>query len=110
VVVNGREYDVEVSPEGALTSLAPAAPAREAPVSGPRAAGSGSPLAAPLTGTISKVRVQEGQAVGQGDTVLILEAMKMETEVRAHRSGTVVSIAVREGASVEAGAVLLRIS
>jgi oxaloacetate decarboxylase (Na+ extruding) subunit alpha len=107
VRVNGRDFDVEVAPEGAVTSLQPA-PRRE---SGPAAPPSEShPLPSPLTGTIFKICVEVGQKIEVGDVVVILEAMKMETEVRAARGGVVTSIAVRESQSVQSGSPLLYLS
>ena len=58
---------------------------------------------APLAGNVWKVLVQPGQQVAEGDVVLILEAMKMETEVRAPRAGTIGSIAAAEGSAVKVG-------
>ena len=115
VAVNGNEYVVDVAPEGAITSMKPvtsppAAPAgQQIPHTAAPKAGAGSPLPSPLTGTIFKIVVEPGQGVSEGDVVLVLEAMKMETEVRATCSGTIVSIDVREGDAVAAGDVLLRI-
>jgi oxaloacetate decarboxylase alpha subunit len=103
VRVNGRSYDVEVEPEGKVTSLRASEPA-------PPPEGQGHPLASPLTGTVSKVLVTEGQTVKSGEVVIVLEAMKMETEVRATRGGVVVSIAVRERDSVRSGTPLLHVS
>jgi len=100
VQVNGKAYDVTVSAGGAVSSVAPAA-ATAAPVA-PVAAG-GATIAAPLTGNIFKINVAAGQSVTEGDVVMILEAMKMETEVRATASGTVASIAVKEGDAVHVG-------
>ena len=109
VSVNGNTYDVEVAPEGAVTSVQPVTASREPPALPAPApvAAQGEPLASPLTGTVFSVEVEEGQQVGSGDVVIILEAMKMETEVRATRAGRVVSIVVREGDSVQNGAALL---
>jgi oxaloacetate decarboxylase alpha subunit len=103
VRVNGRDYEVEVAPGGEISTLrsAPEAPAVE---TGAR------PLLSPLTGTVSKVVVREGQRVVAGDVVVILEAMKMETEVRATDGGVVRSIAVREGQPVSSGSPLLHVS
>ncbi len=116
VAVNGQQYEVDVTPEGAITSMrtaglapvaAPASAVAAAPVAEPT--GGGSPLASPLTGTVVRLCCEAGQAVGSDEVVVILEAMKMETEIRADRSGTIVSIAVREGDSVQAGDALLHI-
>ena len=92
VKVNGQSYTVEVAPSGAVTSVAASGPAA--------ASGDGDVVPAPLAGNIFKVMVKPGQKVQQGDVVVIMEAMKMETEVRAPKSGTVTSLAVKEGDSV----------
>ena len=92
VKVNGQSYTVEVAPSGAVTSVAAGESAA--------AAGDGDKVPAPLAGNIFKVKVKPGQKVQQGDVVVIMEAMKMETEVRAPKSGTVTSLAVKEGDSV----------
>ncbi len=103
VQVNGKSYDVTVSAGGAVSSVAPVAtPAASAPAAG-------ATIAAPLTGNIFKVNVSVGQSVAEGDVVMILEAMKMETEVRATASGTVASIAVKEGDSVHVGDPLIEL-
>ncbi|MFL0807541.1 MAG: sodium-extruding oxaloacetate decarboxylase subunit alpha [Oceanobacter sp.] len=110
VTVDGNEYVVKVDDGGDVTQLAPVngAPVSlggSAPAAGaaPVAAGGGDPISAPLAGNIWKVMVAPGAQVAEGDVVLILEAMKMETEVRAPRAGTVGSIAVNEGAAVKVG-------
>ena len=116
VAVNGKQYEVDVTPEGVLTSMRTAGSAPTAvpvsavaPVPAAELAGGGSPLASPLTGTVVRLCCQVGQAVESGEVVVILEAMKMETEIRADRSGTIVSIAVRESDSAQAGDALLYI-
>jgi oxaloacetate decarboxylase alpha subunit len=107
VVVNGTGYDVTVSAGGAISSVAPAATPAAAPA--PAASG-GTVVEAPLAGNIFKVNVTAGQSVAAGDVVMILEAMKMETEVRAASGGTVASIAVKEGDAVHTGDPLLTLS
>ena len=62
---------------------------------------------APLAGNIFKVNVASGQAIKSGDVIMILEAMKMETEVRSPESGTVHSVLVKEGDAVQVGDILL---
>jgi len=96
VTVNGQTYDVEVAPGGAISSIEPQAPAvaREA-------------VGAPLAGNIFKILVTPGQQVKAGEVVIILEAMKMETEVRSPRDGTVANVSVKEGDTVELGHKLL---
>lgn len=112
VRVDGRVYKVEVAPDGSLTDIAPvggAAPtvATSAP---PPAATAAEPLNSPLAGNIVKVKVSVGQSVQSGDVVLVMEAMKMETEVRAAKSGSIASIDVKEGDAVQSGQPLLSIA
>ncbi|ABK45686.1 oxaloacetate decarboxylase alpha subunit [Magnetococcus marinus MC-1] len=104
VVVNGTAYNVQVGPQGQVASVAPSAAA--APVAAAPAAG-GEPIKAPLAGSISKIHVSTGQHVNSGDVVLIMEAMKMETEVRSPLSGTVSSINCKEGNVVNVGDILI---
>ena len=92
VKVNGQSYTVEVAPSGAVTSVEAASPGASS--------GDGDAVPAPLAGNIFKVEVKPGQRVQQGDVVIIMEAMKMETEVRAPHGGTVTSLVVKEGDSV----------
>ncbi|QSR36386.1 oxaloacetate decarboxylase subunit alpha [Marinobacterium iners] len=106
--VNGQSYVVQVTEGGDISSVS-AAPAAAAPAAAP-AAGSGEPVPAPLAGNIWKVQVAAGQAVQEGDVLVILEAMKMETEVRAARAGTVVSVDVKEGDAVQVGDSLLTLA
>lgn len=94
VTINGKRYVTNVS-EGGDVNAAPAH------------AGSGEAIPAPLAGNIFKVLVQPGQQVEEGQTIMILEAMKMETEVSAPRAGTVQSVTVKEGDSVAVGDALL---
>ncbi|OIQ24240.1 sodium-extruding oxaloacetate decarboxylase subunit alpha [uncultured Vibrio sp.] len=111
VKVDGQVYDVEVGPQGELTSVAPAqssAPAQSAPAAAP--AGNAEAVPAPLAGNIFKVNVQSGAQVAEGDVLLILEAMKMETEVRAARGGIVQDLLVKEGDSVTVGSPLLSLA
>lgn len=108
VSVNGTAYDVEVSPEGGVDSIRPTR--RPDPPSAPASSDSGEALASPLSGTVRAVRVQPGQPVAAGDVVLVLEAMKMETNVSAPRAGRIVSIAVQANSQVRKGDPLLRIS
>jgi len=103
--VNGQNYVVQVSEGGDISSVSSAPAAAAAP-----AAGSGEPVPAPLAGNIWKVQVSAGQAVQEGDVLVILEAMKMETEVRAARAGTVVSVDVKEGDAVQVGDSLLTLA
>jgi oxaloacetate decarboxylase alpha subunit len=106
VSVNGVSYNVVVAPGGEIADVTPAAPAAAA---APAASG-GATIDAQLAGNVYKINVVEGQAVNEGDVVIILEAMKMETEVRASCAGTVGSIHVREGDSVQVGDTLVTLA
>lgn len=114
ITVNGTAYDVVVE-EGASTGAAPAAAAPKAapkaapaPAAAPKAAGAAGSvkIEAGAAGKVFKVEASVGQAVKSGDTVIILEAMKMEIPVVAPKDGTVASIDVAVGDPVEAGALL----
>jgi len=114
ITVNGNVYDVTVDEggAGAAPAVRPAAPVA-APVAAPAAAapaasaGAGSiKVEAGAAGKVFKIEASVGQAVKAGDTVVIVEAMKMEIPVVAPSDGTVASIDVNVGDAVEAGAVL----
>lgn len=110
VKVNGKAYVVEVAEGGEIADVQAqggAAPATPAAESAP--APSGATIDAPLAGNIFKVNVRPGDAVKEGDVVIILEAMKMETEVRASSAGTVSAVKVSEGDSVSVGDVLIKL-
>lgn len=104
ITVNNQSYVVKVDEGGELTHVAPAASANNAPV--PNAA-EGENLAAPLSGNIWKIHAAAGDEVAEGDVLLILEAMKMETEIRAPRAGVISVIEVNEGDAVQVGEALL---
>ena len=117
VRVNGTEYEVEVEKVGGDTraevasavqsgvaKVAEAVKPKKAAKSG--GAGKGEPVVCGTAGSVWKIVAKEGDAVSAGDTILILEAMKMEIPVVAPQDGTVASIDVAVGDSVEAGAVL----
>jgi oxaloacetate decarboxylase alpha subunit len=108
ITVNGQNYVVQVTEGGDISAVAPAASA--APAAAPAPAGEGEDVPAPLAGNIWKVEVSPGEAVQEGDVLVILEAMKMETEVRAARAGTVVSVDVNEGDAVQVGDTLLTLA
>lgn len=112
VEVNGNSYVVQVNEGGDIEGIKPLAAsgtASAAPGSTAVTAG-GDPQGAPLAGNIFKVLVEPGQAVEEGDVMIILEAMKMETEIRAFRSGTVNAINVKVGDSVNVGDCLVTIA
>jgi len=110
VKVNGQAYVVEVAEGGDVTALASVetststAPAAPAPA--PSNA-TGVTIDAPLAGNIFKILVKPGEDVEANQVVIIMEAMKMETEIRAVEAGTVGDIAVREGDAVQVGDTLL---
>ncbi|CAM2842245.1 sodium-extruding oxaloacetate decarboxylase subunit alpha [Vibrio rarus] len=106
VKVDGQVYDVEVGPQGQLTSVASSSAVQSTPV----ASNSGEDVPAPLAGNIFKVNVASGEVVEEGDVLLILEAMKMETEVRAARGGVIQGMHVKEGDSVSVGSPLLSLA
>ena len=103
VDVAGERFVVRVTDSGDVDALAPAGPvpdARAAPVTSALA---GTAMPAPLAGNVFQVPISAGQSVAEGDVVIVLEAMKMETEIRASQSGRVSEIHVREGDAVNAG-------
>ncbi|MFA0000804.1 sodium-extruding oxaloacetate decarboxylase subunit alpha [Vibrio lentus] len=110
VKVDGQVYDVEVGPQGELTSVSPSAKPAQAAQAAPAAVSDAEAVPAPLAGNIFKVIVQPGAEVAEGDVLLILEAMKMETEVRAARGGIVQELNVKEGDAVTVGAPLLSLA
>lgn len=130
VTLNNRTYEVEVEEGKAMLvdeyeAYAPAAPApvaaapvAAAPAAAPAApaAPAGAALAAgevvksPMPGNILKINVAQGQKVNEGDVLIVLEAMKMENEIVAIKSGTVAQIVTAKGAVVETGAPLVVIA
>ncbi|HGA8822370.1 TPA: biotin/lipoyl-containing protein, partial [Salmonella enterica subsp. enterica serovar Saintpaul] len=111
VEVEGKAFVVKVSDGGDISQLTAAVPAASsAPVQAAAPAGAGTPVTAPLAGNIWKVIATEGQTVAEGDVLLILEAMKMETEIRAAQAGTVRGIAVKSGDAVTVGDTLMTLA
>ena len=126
VTLKGRTYEVEVEAGEAMLvdeyeAYAPApaavpAPVAAAPVAAapaaapaPAAAGAlaaGEVVKAPMPGNILKINVAQGQKVNEGDCIIVLEAMKMENEIVATKSGTIAQIVVAKGATVDTGAPL----
>ena len=116
ITVNGKTYVVDVDEQGVPASRgqvpAPAAapvPA-PAPVAAPAPAASGTPVKAGVAGKVFKIDAIPGQKVGVGDTLMVLEAMKMEIPVTAPFAGTVASVDVQTGADVTVGQVLATIN
>ena len=131
VTVNGEKYEVEVERVGGGTSslsrrppervsrsvqAAPvaqsaAAPqaASSAPAAAPAASGSAGSVVSPMPGTILDVKVKEGDAVSVGQVVVILEAMKMETEIVSEVAGSVAAVRVKKGDAVDTDTVLVEV-
>lgn len=126
VNVNGIPFEVELQkpinaakhpqlskPKVEAPKPVATAPVAAAPVAAPAqpaaSAGAGTPIKAPLPGTVTDIKVQVGQQVNVGDVVLVLEAMKMQNNIEAEYAGTVTSITVKPGETVMEGAVLLTI-
>lgn len=129
VTVNGVSYDVEIdgeageglAPISGVAAAAPAeasspaaAPAAKAPAAKPAApasaaSGKGTPVKAPLPGVITEIKVAVGDAVKKGQTVVVLEAMKMQNDINAESDGTVTSVVVSKGDAVNEGATLVTI-
>ena len=107
VEVAGKLFDVKVIGEAVAGAAAPAAGGRKPPkrerAAGGGAAASSEALPSPLQGTVLKVAVAEGAEVAEGDLICVIEAMKMENEITAHRAGKVTSLSVTEGAAIGSG-------
>jgi biotin carboxyl carrier protein len=123
VTVNGKAYEVEVpghvaaapkvKPIKPAAAAAPAAAPTAAPAAAPaapkKATGAGQAVTAPLPGTITSIEVKEGDAVKAGQTVIVMEAMKMANNITAECDGTVKAILVQQGAQVQSGDALIEI-
>ncbi len=108
IAVNGQSYVVEVEEGGDISAVGVAQVAiTAAPASAAAPVTGGEPITAPLAGNIWKVHAVPGQAVQEGDVLFILEAMKMETEIRTSKAGVVGSVTAKEGDSVSVGDTLL---
>lgn len=124
VTLNDRVYEVEVEQGEAMLVdeyelKAPAAAAPAAPAAVPVAAAAAAPAAglaagevikSPMPGNILRINVSQGQQVAEGDVLIVLEAMKMENEIVATKSGAVAQILTAKGAVVETGAPLVVIA
>ena len=120
VTLNGRTYEVEVEHGKAMLldeyeAIAPA-PVAAAPVAAaapaaaaaaPAVTGAGEAVTAPMPGNILKVNVNVGDAVKEGQVLVVLEAMKMENEIMAPKNGTVTQVVVSKGSTVDTGAPLV---
>ena len=127
VTVNGEKYEVEVERVGGGTSslsrrpperisrpvqAAPAAQPVAAPApasAAPAASGGAGTVVSPMPGTVLDVRVKEGDAVSVGQVVIILEAMKMETEIVSEVAGSVAAVRVKKGDAVDTDTVLVEV-
>ena len=118
VTVNGNQYQVELAdapaapvPVAPAAPVTPVAPVQTAPVqtSAP-ASTAGKPVMSPLPGVIIAVKVNVGDVVKSGQTVAVLEAMKMENDIQAECDGTVTAVKVAKGDSVLVGAVIVTIA
>ena len=112
VNVDGRVYRVEVAPSGTLTSVTPASGSQtqaqpQTNSAAPSDSTASQSIDAPLAGNVFKVLVRNGDSVSEGDVVMILEAMKMETEIRSAFTGTVTDITVGEGDAITSGQPLI---
>ena len=113
VSVEGKVYQVEVGLSGTIESVTAAGGQKTKPAVKKEASASltqNEPLLSPMAGNIVRIAVATGDDVHEGDVAIILEAMKMETEIRAHIEGQISDIFVKEGESVPAGAPLILIS
>ncbi len=108
VNVEGRDYTVAVSNGGDVSAIVPMGGATTA-AAGSGVVGDGEPVPAPLAGNIFKVLVSPGQQVVEGDNLVVLEAMKMETAVSAVRAGTIGDVLVKEGDAVSVGDSLVKL-
>jgi acetyl-CoA/propionyl-CoA/long-chain acyl-CoA carboxylase, biotin carboxylase, biotin carboxyl carrier protein len=115
--VGGKLFEVKVIGDAASAPVGAAAgggtglkrPPRRERSGGGGSAASGDELVSPLQGNVFKVPVEEGQEVAEGDLVCVIEAMKMENEITAHKAGKITALAAKEGASVNPGDVLAKI-
>ena len=119
VTVNGKAYQVEVpghvaaapkvQPIKPAAAAAPVAAPAAAPAAPKKASGAGTAITAPLPGVITSIEVKEGDQVKAGQTVIVMEAMKMANNITAESDGTVKAILVQQGAQVQSGDALIEI-
>jgi methylmalonyl-CoA carboxyltransferase small subunit len=115
VTVNGVPYDIEVdveeqeAPQLGTIVIGGGGGGIVAPTTASVQAASANAVVAPLAGSVAKVLVEEGEQIAAGQVLLILEAMKMETEITAPKAGTVARILVEKGTAVQAGEGLIEL-
>jgi len=115
VTVNGVPYDIEVdveeqeAPQLGTIVIGGGGGGIVAPTTASVQAASANAVVAPLAGSVAKVLVEEGQEIASGQVLLVLEAMKMETEITAPKAGTVARILVEKGTAVQAGEGLIEL-
>ena len=111
--VDGKNYVVEVEEIGGVSTspvvASPVAPVAAVPKAAPVVSGNGEPFKAPMSGTVLDVCVANGASVKKGDTILVLEAMKMGNDMTAQKDG-IVTVVVSKGASVGSGDTLFTIA
>ena len=107
VNVDGKDFNVAVGPSGSELEIKPVVAGNESAQTAVPVASSGAIVEAPMAGNILKVHASVGSAVAKGEVVIIMEAMKMETEVRAKIAGTVSAVNVKEGDAVAVGDALI---
>jgi oxaloacetate decarboxylase alpha subunit len=110
VEVNGKSFVVQVSEGGDIEGIKPLGAASHEPAVVAAPSGNAEPQKAPLAGNIFKVMVKPGEVVEKDQLIVILEAMKMETEIRAFKAGTIAEVNVKVGDAVVVGASLLTIA
>lgn len=103
VEVDGTQYSVKVGPAGQLESVTEQSSEKTASDSAPTPSSGGDVISAPLAGNIFKVVAEQGSTVKAGDVVIVMEAMKMETDIKAEHDGTVQTLHVKEGDAVSVG-------
>lgn len=107
VNVNGQSFDVAIGPGGAGLAISTTAVPQQPAVTAPAPATSGAVVESPLAGNILKVNTVVGSVIAEGDVVVVMEAMKMETEVRSREAGTVSAVNIKEGDAVAVGDILI---
>jgi len=107
VKVDGKVYEVVVAPSGQIENITSSESTQSFPL---KSSSAGSSLNAPLAGNVFKLIVNVGDQVAAGDVVIIMEAMKMETEIRCVNAGKVTAIHIKEGDAVSVGECLLSLS